>query len=41
VRAGGELRRGFYRDASGHLQAFVVSERHGVWGRAIEVARVP
>jgi hypothetical protein len=28
---------GFYRDASGHLQAFVVSERHGVWGRAIEV----
>jgi hypothetical protein len=28
---------GFYRDASGHLQAFVVSERHGVWGGAIEV----
>jgi len=32
---------GFYTDASGNLQAFVVSERHGVWGSAIEVPRVP
>src|SRR5215469_6088254 len=28
---------GFYRDRSGHGQAFVVSERNGVWGKAIEV----
>jgi len=28
---------GNYGDGSGHQQAFVVSERHGVWGRAIEV----
>ena len=28
---------GFYRDGSGHQQAFVVSERNGSWGRAIEV----
>jgi hypothetical protein len=28
---------GRYSDGSGNLQAFVVSERHGVWGRAIEV----
>src|SRR6266851_4441465 len=28
---------GFYTDGSGNLQAFVVSERHGLWGRAIEV----
>src|SRR5215831_11423930 len=28
---------GFYRDGGGHLQGFVVSERNGVWGRAIEV----
>src|SRR5215472_14787617 len=27
---------GFYRDRSGHGQAFVVSERNGVWGKAIE-----
>jgi hypothetical protein len=29
---------GFYRDASTRVQGFVVSERNGVWGRAIEVA---
>jgi hypothetical protein len=28
---------GFYRDGSGHQQAFVVSERNGLWGKAIEV----
>jgi hypothetical protein len=28
---------GFYTDGSGRRQAFVVSERKGVWGRAIEV----
>src|SRR5229473_3527763 len=28
---------GSYRDGSGHQQAFVVSERNGSWGRAIEV----
>jgi hypothetical protein len=28
---------GDYLDASGHSQGFVVSERHGVWGRAVEV----
>src|SRR5216683_2611506 len=28
---------GFYTDGSGNEQAFVVSERHGLWGRAIEV----
>src|SRR6266851_1471301 len=28
---------GFYTDGSGNLEALVVSERHGVWGRAIEV----
>ncbi len=28
---------GFYRDGSGHQQAFVASQRNGVWGRAIEV----
>jgi len=28
---------GFYRDGDGHQQGFVVSERNGVWGRAIEV----
>lgn len=28
---------GFYSDSPFHLQAFVVSERHGVWGNAIEV----
>jgi hypothetical protein len=35
--AGNCAAAGFYSDASGNLQAFVVSERHGVWGRAIEV----
>ncbi len=28
---------GYYKDVSGHLQAFVVSERHGRWGKALEV----
>src|SRR5260370_30736166 len=28
---------GFYTDGSGNEQAFVVSQRHGVWARAIEV----
>jgi hypothetical protein len=28
---------GFYNDRAGSNQGFVVSERHGRWGRAIEV----
>jgi hypothetical protein len=28
---------GFYGDGDGHQQGFVVSERNGVWGRAVEV----
>src|SRR5215469_7635549 len=28
---------GFYRDGLGHVQGFVVSERNGIWGKAIEV----
>jgi hypothetical protein len=28
---------GFYGDGAGHQQGFVVSEKNGVWGRAIEV----
>src|SRR5215469_12486951 len=28
---------GFYTDGSGHSQAFVVRERHGVWRAAVEV----
>src|SRR6266567_4113239 len=28
---------GFYRDSDGHAQGFVVSERNGRWGHAIEV----
>lgn len=28
---------GFYKDASSHAQAFVVSERRGSWGKAVEV----
>jgi hypothetical protein len=28
---------GFYSDRSGHGQVFVVSERNGSWGKAIEV----
>src|SRR6266851_7003998 len=28
---------GFYRDGGGHQQGFVVSERNGRWGQAIEV----
>jgi len=28
---------GFYTDRSSHQQVFVVSERNGVWGKAIEV----
>jgi len=29
---------GYYRDSSGHYQAFVVTEHNGAWGRAREVA---
>ena len=28
---------GFYTDGAGHLQAFVVSQRNGRWGKALEV----
>ncbi len=28
---------GFYQDGSDHLQAFVISERNGTWGKALEV----
>src|SRR5579862_497822 len=28
---------GYYKDGSGHYQAFVVSETHGGWGAAVEV----
>jgi hypothetical protein len=28
---------GYYQDGSGHQQAFVVSEKNGTWGKAIEV----
>src|SRR5215510_13179981 len=28
---------GFYLDGSGHIQAFVVNERQGIWRRALEV----
>jgi hypothetical protein len=28
---------GFYRDGSGHYQAFIASEANGVWGTAVEV----
>jgi hypothetical protein len=28
---------GYYKDASGHYQAFVVGEKNGIWRRAIEV----
>ena len=28
---------GTYRDGSGHQQAFVLSEKNGSWGKAIEV----
>jgi hypothetical protein len=28
---------GYYTDSSGHEQAFVVTELHGTWGRAMEV----
>ena len=35
--AGGCAAAGFYYDNHGLLQGFVVSRRHGVWGRAIEV----
>jgi len=28
---------GDYKDGNGHLQGFVVSEKNGVWGQAIEV----
>ena len=32
---------GFYRDSSGHQQAFVVSQVNGTWGTAIEVPGTP
>ena len=35
--AGGCTAGGFYKDGSGHHQAFVVSEKNGNWGSAIEV----
>ena len=28
---------GYYKDGSGHSQAFVVSETNGVWGHAVKV----
>jgi hypothetical protein len=31
---------GFYTDGSGHFQVFVVGERNGSWGTAIEVPRL-
>ena len=37
AHAGACVAGGFYRDGSGHSQAFVVEERSGVWRRAIEV----
>src|SRR5258707_9868929 len=36
-RRGTARRAGSTPDGSGNVQAFVVSERHGLWGRAIEV----
>jgi hypothetical protein len=36
--AGGCGAAGSYTDGSGNLQAFVVSQVHGAWGRAQEVA---
>jgi hypothetical protein len=35
--AGNCMAAGFYSDRSGHVHAFVVSERNGIWRRAIEV----
>ncbi len=32
---------GSYKDAAGHLQAFVVTQRNGRWGEAIEVPGTP
>jgi D-alanine-D-alanine ligase-like ATP-grasp enzyme len=29
---------GYYRDRSGHYQAFVITEKHGTWGAAKELA---
>src|SRR5215470_3172514 len=37
VSAGNCAAGGLYVDASGHVQALVVSERNGRWGKAIEV----
>ncbi len=37
ARAGGCSAGGFYRDASGHIQAFVAGEVKGIWRRAQEV----
>jgi cytochrome c551/c552 len=37
AKAGDCSAGGFYRDASGHLQAFVAGEARGVWGPAEEV----
>ncbi len=35
--AGNCVAGGSYTNRTGHSQAFVASERHGVWGKAIEV----
>ena len=35
--AGNCIAGGYYEDGSGHLQAFVVGETHGSWGKALEV----
>ena len=38
MRGGGQLRAGgFYQNGGRHSQGFVASERHGRWGKAIEV----
>jgi hypothetical protein len=29
---------GYYRDSSGHYQAFAITEKHGTWGAAKEMA---
>jgi hypothetical protein len=37
ARPGACAAGGFYKDASGHDQAFVVSQAHGSWGTAVQV----
>ena len=37
VAAGACVAGGFYTDGSGHEQAFVVSEKRGRWGKAVQV----